>query len=425
MTPRLRASDIAVGLAAILLLVLGLGAAVLAYDRAFVSSTDVQLRTGTIGNALQKGSDVKLNGVPVGEVTRIESRPDGAMLTLALKPEIAEGLDTDTVARLLPKTLFGERYVQLIADGATSGDGLSAGDVINQDSSDEAVELEQVLDELLPMLEALQPEKLSAALGELALMLEGRGADIGESMEAWGTYLTQLQPSVPQMADDLVKLGEVADTWNVAAPDLLDALDDLTVTTKTMVDERYSLTGLYSTVIASSNTTRDWLQANQNTIIVLSAESRAALGAAAPYASQFPCLFQAMTDFIPAMDTALGAGTTEPGVHVTLNVVPTRGAYLPGVDSPRYQTGGAARCPYQTGAPAPAGSPEAVAPPPSGIVASQLSDGMGLGDVNSPAENQLIGELMGPTHGVAPDEYPDWASLLVGPTLRGTVVTLQ
>lgn len=125
------------------------------------------------------------------------------------------------------------------------------------------------------------------------------------------------------------------------------------------------------------------------------------------------------------MDTVLGAGSTEPGVHVTLNVVPTRGAYLAGVDTPSYQTGGAARCPYQTGAAAPAGSPAAVAPPPSSIVATQLTDAMGLGDVNSPAENQLIGELMGPTHGVAPDEYPDWASLLVGPTLRGTVVTLQ
>lgn len=299
MTPRLRTGDIAAGLAAILVVVLGLGAAVLAYERAFVSSTDVQLRTGTIGNALQKGSDVKLNGVPVGEVTRIESTPDGALLTLALKPHIAEGLPGDTVARLLPKTLFGERYVQLVTARATTGDGLAAGDVIDQDSSDEAVELEEVLDELLPLFEALQPEKLSAALGELTLMLRDRGEDIGETMQAWGTYLTDLQPHVPEMADNLVKLGQVADTWNVAAPDLLDALDDLTVTSRTMVAERATLADLYATVITGSNSTRDWLHANQNTIIVLSAESRAALGAAAPYASQFPCLFQALSDFIP------------------------------------------------------------------------------------------------------------------------------
>ncbi|GAA1743368.1 MCE family protein [Aeromicrobium alkaliterrae] len=425
-----RRVDTIFGIVFVGLIVLGLLVAMMVYNRAFVSSTDIKLTTGSVGNAMQTGSDVKLNGVPVGVVKHIESTADGATLTLAIKPSVAENLPPDTVARLLPKTLFGERYVQLLADGATSGDGLAAGDTIRQDASDEAVELEQVLDELLPVLEALQPEKLSAALGELSLLLSGRGAKIGESMEAWGTYLTELQPSVPALADDLVKLGEVARTYNVAAPDLLEALDDLTTTTQTFVDEQDTLTTLFANVITASTTTRDWLQANQGTIITLSAESRSALSAAAPYASQFPCLFKAVADFIPTMDTVLGKGTGEPGIHVTLNVVPSRGAYEPGRDTPQFSTGGQARCPYQNSAAAspsslPADAPPTIAPPPSPLVASQIGDAMGLGEVNSPAENQLIAELLAGGQDLAPGDYPAWSSLLVGPTLRGTVVTVQ
>ena len=423
-----RPLDLVFGVVFIGIIVTGLVIAVLMYNKAFSPRTEIQLTTGSVGNAMQPGSDVKLNGVPVGEVKRIESTDDGAVLTLALKPGIAEGLPADTVARLLPKTLFGERYVQLLADGATSGDGLDAGDTIRQDASDEAVELEEVLDELLPVLEALQPDKLSAALGELSLMLSGRGDDIGEAMEEWGTYLTQLQPYVPQMADDLVKLGEVARTYDVAAPDLLDALDDLTVSADTIVAESQTLTNLFATVITSSNTTRAWLEANQGNIITLSAASRDALGAAAPYATQFPCLFKAVSDFIPVMDEVLGASSGEPGIHVTLNVVPSRGAYQYGADSPQFQSGGGPRCPYQTGAvtnPASADSPPVIAPPPSPLVAAQLSDAMGLGEVNSPAENQLIAELLAGGQDLPPDEYPAWSSLLLGPTLRGTVVTVQ
>jgi phospholipid/cholesterol/gamma-HCH transport system substrate-binding protein len=44
---------------------------------------------------------------------------------------------------------------------------------------------------------------------------------------------------------------------------------------------------------------------------------------------------------------------------------------------------------------------------------------------NSPAEQELISLLMAPTLGVMPAEVPDWSSLLVGPLLRGTEVTLR
>lgn len=410
--------------------------ALLAYNKTFVDRVDIKLEASTLGNALQKGSDVKLNGVPVGTVTSVDTSDEGAVLTLGLNPSTAEKLPTGTTARLLPKTLFGERFVSLIPTAGSDGRMLKGGDTIRQDLSQESVELEQVFDELLPLLQSIKPDKLSASLGELSTMLRGQGATIGDSLEAWSAYLTKLNPKVPTLTDDLSKLASVARTYDAAAPDLLSALDTFTKTSATVVDERTQLVDVYASVIGSASTTRGWVAKNQNTIEVLADESRAALEAAAPYARSFPCLLDATSRFIPLMDKTLGKGTKEPGIHVQLNVVESRGKYLAGKDTPKFNAKGKARCPYVTGRTGaktasasaksePAAEPEKIAAPPAPSIVSRTAAATGIGDANSPAENQLIAELVAPTRGMSPDEYPDWASLLVGPTLRNTKVTLR
>jgi len=69
-------------------------------------------------------------------------------------------------------------------------------------------------------------------------------------------------------------------------------------------------------------------------------------------------------------------------------------------------------------------TPETIAPPPSSVLRDQLA-AAGLGQANSPSENSLIAELMAPTVGLEPGDYPDWASLLVGPVLRNAEVSVR
>src|SRR5690606_36842180 len=147
------------------------------YNQSHIDRVEVTLQADKVGIALQGGSDVKLHGVPVGRVKSITAIADGADVTLALEPDVDVELPSDTVARLLPKTVFGERYVSLNA-ADLSGPGLDDGDVILEDSSSEAVELQEVFDELLPMLEAIKPDKLAAALGDTVEMLRGQGESL-------------------------------------------------------------------------------------------------------------------------------------------------------------------------------------------------------------------------------------------------------
>ena len=272
-----RLADSLLGIGYFLLITAFVTVAMLMYNKAFVSSTEVRLTTGTIGNALQKGSDVKLNGVPVGTVASVEAADEGATLTLSLEPDVADSLPQDTVARLLPKTLFGERYVALQAPDDSVGGALSSGDTIRQDTSDEAVELEEVFDELLPVLQSIQPDKLSATLGEMAAFLRGRGGEIGDSMASWADYMEKMNPLVPQMAEDLGKLGELTVDYEEALPDLINALDTMTTTSETLTEQRTQLGEVYANVIAAGDETTGWVKDNKKTIVVLSKESRSAL----------------------------------------------------------------------------------------------------------------------------------------------------
>lgn len=425
-----RTSAAVLGLLYFALVVGGLLLAYAVYAKAFTSTVDVQLRTDSVGSSLQKGSDVKLRGVRVGEVKSISTSDGGAVLDLAIEPDAAEDIPADTTALLVPKTLFGERYVSLQSPTQSGGQMLEAGDVLEQDRSVRSAELQEVLDGLLPLLRQIQPDKLQASLSELATMLRGRGDDLGDTLVAWGDYLADLQPVVPTLAEDLDKLATVADTYDTAAPDLLNALDGFTTTSKTIAAEQRTLRDVYARVIDASETTGSWVGRNDQTIRVLSKEGRKALEAVAPNARVFPCLLRSMRAYIPKMDDYLGEDSKEPGIHVELSISDPERAYQPGTDRPTFN-GGTAQCPYtpssalrSTASQASASEPDAIGPPALALEDTPVVEG-GVGQANSPGENQLIAELVAPTQKLAPQDYPAWGSLLLGPVLRDSEVTVR
>lgn len=398
---------------------------VMVYNKDFVSTVHVRLVTDDVGSAMEKGSDVKVRGLLVGEVTKISTTGQGATLDLALQPGKAKQIPTNVEARLLPKTLFGERYVSLMLPSSPSGHTLRSGDQIGQDKSVQAVELERVFDDLLPVLQAVQPEKLASMLGEFSKALRNRGTEIGQTFITIERYLKKFLPKVPELESDLSAFANVLDTYNQAAPDLLSALSDMTVTSKTLVDQQKQLRTLFATVSQASDTIDGFVTSNSDTIISLSKDSLPSLRIAAQYSGEFPCISKALAGFVPTMDRVLGVGTKEPGLHVNLHVIPGLQPYQSGSDKPQpYTDHDAPRCPYV---------------PSAGLANTALSTSAStkhaktdpllakqdLGTANSPGENELIAELIAPTMHLKPSEFPKWASLLLGPTLRGTEVTVR
>ncbi|GAB3161351.1 MCE family protein [Amycolatopsis sp. NPDC004378] len=375
--------------------------AVAIYDKDFDDSELVTLRADRVGNQLAPTAEVKVKGVPFGEVRAVRSSGTGAEIDLALDPAKIGMLPENVSARLLPKTVFGERYVNLVLPDRPQGT-LRAGDVIGQDRSANAIELERVLGDLLPLLRAVQPQKLNSSLGAISQALDNRGEPIGDSIVKLQDLLAQVNPLMPQFKADITGLANAADVYTTAAPDILQALTDLSTTAKTIVDTRADLDNLYTSVTSATGHLNDFLRKNKDNIIGVSVESRPSLELLAKYSPEFPCLFDAVNRLKPLMEKALGKGTNEPGLHVTLTVQDPRAKYVPGRDNPRYDATGGPKC-YGGGAAAPG-----------------ATDG-DLGPANSPGERQLVAEVLKPTLG----DVPDWSSVLIGPALRGTEVTVR
>jgi len=403
------------------------------YAGAFADGVPVTLRVDHTGLQLDKHSDVKVRGVIVGEVTELRSSGSGATVTLRLEPEMVQSIPDNVSARLLPKTLFGEKYVALILPAHPSERPLTAGDVIPQDRSQPARELEAALDSLLPLLQDVAPQDLASTLGAVSGALRGRGHQLGDTLVRIQQLVSGLKPALPQLSEDITRIADLADTYTQAAPDLLAALADLSTTTQTVAQQQRNLAQLWTSVTGVSDDLRVFLRDNRDNLIALAADSRPTLESLARYAPEYPCLLHQIAGLVPQLDRAFGVGTSQPGLHVYLEVTNNRGKYLPGVDEPQYAEDRGPRCyPIRDGTKFPQypGGPihDGSTPPPIGR--GDPSPGVGpastpaqvaaMGLPNSPAEQQFMAALLG-----QPDEVPGWTSFLLGPLLRGTEVTLR
>ncbi|MFF1563063.1 MCE family protein [Streptomyces sp. NPDC058293] len=396
---------------AVLALLLSLSVA--AYQQVFTSVVRITLEADSLGNQLDPRADVKLRGLLVGEVRAVRADGAKATLDLALKPEYVASIPSDVHARLLPKTLFGEKYVDLVAPARTSARPIRAGDVITQDRTRVGIELQQLMNDLLPLLRTVRPGKLNATLSAFATALEGRGDRIGDNLTRVEDYLHRLNPHLPSLTEDFARLADVAEVYGDAAPDLMGILRNTVTTSRTIVEERDRLAAALTTTATAAGTADGFLDANGDRLITLGRVSRPTLGVFARYSPEYPCLFAGLVREEQASEQAFKGGK----MHITLEVVRQQGAYEPG-EYPRYADRSGPNCRDLPHPPVPA----------PGV---HLDDGSKKGSPSGPAdvsatraEQRAVGSLVAPVLGVPADEVPPVATLLFGPMARGTAVSV-
>jgi virulence factor Mce-like protein len=390
----------------------GVGLTVAMYQQAFTSVAEVTLKTDRIGNQLSKQADVKVRGIVVGRVTSVRSTGSGAEIALALKPSELRYIPDNVSAQMLPKTLFGEKYVELVLPATGSGRNLHAGDVIPQDRSSTALETERVLNDLLPLLQSLRPQQLSVTLNALSAALRDRGQRLGSNLAATGAYLRKLNPSVPQIGSDLQGLADFADTVTDASPDLLAVLDNLSASSRNLVSERADLDRFLTSTTGFASTARDIVGDNEQRLIRLALDSTPSLALLARYAPEFPCFFKGLTTYDPVVSKSFGG--LQPGLHITLEVTTDNGGYVPGQEPKNRDQRG----PNCWKLPHPQ-VPEGDDMFDDGYRSNGV-DGQPGAFITDPA----LALVAAPALGVQAEQVPDTVSLLLGPIAAGNQVGL-
>lgn len=417
------------------------------FNKQFVDSVPVTLTTSKSGMQLPSNADVKIKGMIVGEVRNVEPTADGVKMSLEMKPEMMKLIPRGVSAQIIPKTVFGEKYVSLIPPGSLSGETLQAGDNISR--ADVPIEVETLLNNLYPLLEAVQPAELSFTLTAISEALSGRGDEIGDSLVKLNKYFVEINPDIPAFVEDLVKLGEVSDGYADAMPDLGRFLTNTVVTGNTIVAKRAQMQAFYTEGIKLSDTTTGFLKDNGDNMITLAREGQPFLQVLSDYSSTFTCLLGGINVLIPRFDDTYRGKT----FHINLELLaesdqPTGYAMdeFPTAPTRKQVAETKATQPSCHSLPLPVWNKDNPGPMPpfevlklSGIKTDHnkfraaASSEDALIDLVQPSfsttdlagQREFINSLLGPSLRISTSDVPDIASLLVGPVMDGAGVRVS
>lgn len=399
------------GVAFLAVLVLLVWLAILLYQKAFTPVVDVTLEADRIGNQLSTQADVKVRGLVVGRVTAVRATAKGAEVDLALDPDQVHQIPKNVSAQLIPKTLFGEKYVELVLPSVPNSAHLRDGDVIPQDRSQTALETERVLNDLLPLLKSLRPQELSTTLTALSTALRGRGDRLGGSLVLAGAYFTRLNPALPQVGEDLRGVADLSENINRAAPALLSALDNLSASSRNLVSERAELDRFLTSTQGFASTARSIVAENEQRLTALAKDSLPSLSLLARYSPEFPCLLKGLTRYHPIVSRTFGGEV--PGLHITLEATQDNLGYTPGQE-PKYRDSRDPNCWMLPRPQVPEGD-------------DKFDDGYreeGVDGRRAVSADPALALVAGPVLGVPAGEVPDAVSLLLGPLASGNRVGL-
>ncbi|HET6985598.1 MAG TPA: MCE family protein [Kribbella sp.] len=414
------------------------------YAKVFTKTVNVELKTSHIGLQLNDHADVKLRGIIVGEVTSVSTDGDEATVNLALKPDQVAEISSAVSARILPKTLFGEKYVALVPPSGSERRHIRAGDVIARDKTAVGIEIEKVLNDALPLLQAVDPADLNATLNTLATALEGRGTEIAGTLTQLDAYLKKLNPSVPKLMDALAKLTKVAQLYGDATPDLVRALRNLTITGNTVVEKQVQLQKFFGDVQNLSSTGNTFLKENEDRVIRLGEVSRPVLDLLERYSPEVPCFLKVMTETAPILNDTFRNGRLNINLELITNQpTPYEPNELPAYKDHRgptcvgknYSQPGSKPGPYTQENPAPyiTGDDGVIGDHnknqrfPLNLQLNRAMPGFDLDTqgVGTPAEQKVVDAVVAPELGIPASDVPDLTTLMVGPLLRGGQVNLK
>ena len=164
---------------------------------------------GETGQGLVSGSDVKVRGVIVGTVGKIELTDDlQAMAEIELDPQYKIPKRSQFV--ITNKTLLGEKQVEVRFDGAIDeGPFIASGDLI--DDPDQVVEFENVLGTLSELAEAINPDDLVTVVDDFFGAFDGQGEAIARSVDEGARAAAVFERSLDDQVANNRDLALVAD----------------------------------------------------------------------------------------------------------------------------------------------------------------------------------------------------------------------
>jgi phospholipid/cholesterol/gamma-HCH transport system substrate-binding protein len=247
------------------IIVTAIAATTLLYTGALQPAVPIVVASDRAGLVMESGAKVMMNGVQVGRVSAVSGGQEPIRLNLDIDAKSALLIPTNSGAQIRATTAFGAKYVDIIYPDNPSPKGLTAGAVLM--SRNVTTEVNTVFENLVGLLDQIDPEKLNAVLAALSEGFRGQGERIGQAITDANDVLLQINPRSETIRQDWRSLKGFSDTYADAAPDIVSILDAASTTSTTITSHAKALDTLLLNTIGLARSGTDLIAPNQRNLI--------------------------------------------------------------------------------------------------------------------------------------------------------------
>jgi len=257
------------------LLVFGGAAAYLGLSYLGVVSREVRVEATLpdLGDALGPGAKVRYHGIIVGRVVSVDRRKNGYSAELLVQRQHADTIPSGATARVLPSTLFGSEYVELVGRGVSAGPHLESGDVVTADTTSESVRLMESYDTADRLIRSLDVEQLTTATSRIAAAIDGHGEDVGRFVERANEVLAAMQDDEDLFFGTLRGATRAMEVLDSIEPDAVSGAKHTATTADSLVTKRRTIDRLLASSAAVADRAGRLLHQNADTGVALATTS--------------------------------------------------------------------------------------------------------------------------------------------------------
>lgn len=194
--------------------------------------------------SVYKGSDLRVLGVPVGKVTKVEPNGTDVVVTMSYSGDV--DLPDDAKAAIVAPSIVGDRYVQ-VTPAYSGGKVLADGTVLSTDRTAVPLELDQIYSSIDQLTVALGPDgankngALTDLLQQTAANLGGQGERLNNTIHNLGTLTKTLDDNKDQFFSSAGQLEGFINTLAENDQTVRDFSKALAQVSSMLADERTDL----------------------------------------------------------------------------------------------------------------------------------------------------------------------------------------
>jgi len=263
---------------------------VVSFNGTFRSYVPVTLTSDRSGLVMDTGAKVMMRGVQVGRVSQIGDDKRGTRLKLEIDPDQIRHIPANAEAQISATTAFGAKFVELLIPQNPSRARLSAGAVLH--SKNVSTEINTVFENVVDLLDMIDPLKLNAVLTAVADAVRGQGQRIGEATTDLYQVLQALNARSETIRRDWRSFKNFNDTYSAAANDILSILNAASTTSTTVVNHSTQLDALLLNVIGMSNSGTNLLATSRDSLVASVNTLEPTTNLLRKYSPEYTCLLQ-------------------------------------------------------------------------------------------------------------------------------------